>query len=108
MQTLSTELAKRLIEIMRVKKISSVELASRTSLSTKTIARLRQGELGSGESLIQIAIALDISLDWLCSGIGFVETPTQETTELLKEYHASSAKMRHAVLTVLKAGNHHD
>jgi transcriptional regulator with XRE-family HTH domain len=62
----------RLNEAFEARGLSGYAVAQKSGVSQGTISRLRAGKRGtpSGQTLYKLALALGISLDWLCAGVG--------------------------------------
>jgi transcriptional regulator with XRE-family HTH domain len=75
----------RLREVRKAKKLTQAQLASKAGVSQGTIGNIESGLRGYGESLVDIAAALEVSPDVLRGQTGDYSSDASQTLQLVKQ-----------------------
>lgn len=67
-------------------KLSQATLAELVKISQANISKLEVGEATGSEYTVQIAMACNVSPEWLATGVGSMEKNTYELPPVLREH----------------------
>lgn len=94
----------RLADYMASRGIRVAQLSEISGVNERAITRVRANHKPHAETLYRIAAALNISLDWLCFGVGVPDNSKPEYVGLINQYREATPKIRNAAKVVLDAG----
>jgi len=104
----ANDLGNRVKRLRQIRQLNQKQLSARAGISQATLSRIETGSVKQPRTsaLVQLAEALEVSVDYLLTGRAFevVPLPDQETEEyLLIYYQAMSPEDRQVLLRVAAA-----